>query len=265
MFWGRIIGAIIGYTVSANPLGALIGFGLGLYFDRGLSAVFQQNISGMGGNNDALKSLFMQLLFTSLGQIAKADGHVSQSEVDHTEKVIKDFSLDEGNRQQAIAWFQQGAKQDNNYQSLMDEFAKLSAHQPQLKQVLLEIVISLAMADGELHHSEEVILLDIAKRLGVAQAAFQQLLDRLKGQQHFAHAPANDRQQLQNAYQALGTNEAASDSEVKKAYRRLMSEHHPDKLMAQGVPDDAIKLATQKSQTIQAAYDLIKKTRKAND
>ncbi|MGJ8687769.1 MAG: DnaJ domain-containing protein, partial [Spongiibacteraceae bacterium] len=68
-------------------------------------------------------------------------------------------------------------------------------------------------------------------------------------------------QALQDAYKAIGVEETASDAELKKAYRRLMSEHHPDKLIAKGVPEDMIKMATEKSQEIQAAYEMIKKSR----
>jgi len=60
----------------------------------------------------------------------------------------------------------------------------------------------------------------------------------------------------------LKVSEAASDTEIKKAYRKLISEYHPDKLMGQGVPEDMIKVATERSQKVQTAYDLIKKTRK---
>ena len=64
------------------------------------------------------------------------------------------------------------------------------------------------------------------------------------------------------AYEALGITEQTSDKDAKRAYRKLMSEYHPDKLMGQGVPDDMIKVATERSQEVQAAYDLIKKSRK---
>ena len=68
--------------------------------------------------------------------------------------------------------------------------------------------------------------------------------------------------ELGNAYQALGVTSSESDREIKKAYRKLMSQHHPDKLIAQGVPEDMIKVGTEKAQEIQAAYDLIKTSRK---
>jgi DnaJ like chaperone protein len=75
-------------------------------------------------------------------------------------------------------------------------------------------------------------------------------------------SPRSSADELSSAYDALGVSSSASDSEVKKAYRKLMSQYHPDKLMGQGVPDDMLKAATERSQEVQAAYDVIKTSRK---
>ena len=74
---------------------------------------------------------------------------------------------------------------------------------------------------------------------------------------------ATARTSLKDAYRLLGVSDGASDAELKKAYRRLMSQHHPDKLVAKGLPEQMVKDATEKTQQIKAAYELIRKSRDA--
>ena len=84
----------------------------------------------------------------------------------------------------------------------------------------------------------------------------------VEAQSHFHEPPsASAEDQLADAYQALGVDPSCTDKELKRAYRRLMSEHHPDKLIARGVPESMMKVATEKAQEIQAAYELVRKQR----
>ncbi|KZZ15482.1 hypothetical protein A3751_17250 [Oleiphilus sp. HI0080] len=71
----------------------------------------------------------------------------------------------------------------------------------------------------------------------------------------------NSASQLEEAYDVLGLEKECSDQELKRAYRRLMSQHHPDKLVAKGLPEEMMKLATEKTQQIKEAYELVKRNR----
>jgi DnaJ like chaperone protein len=133
-------------------------------------------------------------------------------------------------------------------------------------------LIVMALADGQLAQVERDILQDIAKQLGFNQLEFNRLLDMVisqtqfsRGGQQYSQHNSGSRQQsassIQQAYKALGVSADASDQEVKRAYRKLMSQYHPDKLMGQGVPEDMINVATEQAKEIQLAYDLIKKQR----
>ena len=125
--------------------------------------------------------------------------------------------------------------------------------------MFLEIQITTALADGKLHPDEHALLNKIGATLGFSSAQIDHLLRFASGTSHTAQHKS---QTLDDAYGILGITTSASDDEVKKAYRRLMNQHHPDKLVAKGLPEEMMKLATEKTQEIRKAYDLIKSNRK---
>lgn len=268
--FGRLLGSVFVYLAFKNPIGLLIGFAIGYFFDRAMKNVFEENKvlsveeqQDQPYNVEAAREQFMQLLFSGLGYLAKADGRVCEQEIEHAEKIIVDLGIDKQYRDTCIAWFQQGVENgiDNN---LIHALNELAPHRPDLIPVLIEMLISLALADGHLDDAELGILKDIASQLGVDAQAFSHLLGRIKAQMQFEGDDLKTEKDLGAAYDALGVDAWVDDDGLKKAYRRLMSQHHPDKLMAQGVPEEAIKLATEKSQAIQNAYDLIKTHRRQN-
>jgi DnaJ like chaperone protein len=174
------------------------------------------------------------------------------------------MGLTDEHRKQAIALFKEGAESGFSIDDVMIRFQSRCGRYHQLQQVLLEYVFHIAFADGELHSAERQSLEKIAAWLGVRDSAFDRLLQMYQAQFGFAQGgpgPRGSINQLSEAFKALGLDESASDREVKRAYRKLMSQHHPDKLIAQGVPEDMLKVATEKAQEIRAAYDLILKER----
>jgi DnaJ like chaperone protein len=133
--------------------------------------------------------------------------------------------------------------------------------------MLLTYLIVMALADGRIDDSEHRLLLEIAQQLRFSQTEFEQLLKMVLGQTQFGGGSGRQTSQrssasaLSDAYQALGVQASDTDQQIKRAYRKLMSQHHPDKLMGQGVPEDMIQVATEKAKEIQLAYDLIKQQR----
>ncbi|WP_019528694.1 co-chaperone DjlA [Dasania marina] len=262
MIVGKIIGAVLGFTV-AGPFGALLGLMAGHFFDRGLGQAMGFDYQA---NRVQQQQLFFDTVFKVMGHLAKADGHISKEEVSQAEQLMTRLGLSAEHRQQAIELFQQGAKPEFNLQQSIAQFVEKGGRSHNLPALLLEFLFTIAMADGELHPNEKEILANVAGYMGIGSRQFEQLLAMLMAQQHF-HQGAGGQQQtsandLDKAYTALGLEKTVSDKDLKHAYRKLMSAHHPDKLIAQGVPEDMMKVATEKAQDIQVAYDLIKKSRK---
>ena len=257
---GKIIGGIIGF-LTLNVPGLILGIIVGHFFDKGLRQV------GMGLSPEQKRELehrFINTLFPLLGHMAKADGRISQEEIDHTENLMSKYGMTEEHRSQAINLFKIGTESIFTPASVVKDFYSATQTFPDLRRVLLTYLIGIAMADGELHPKEAEALREIAAGLGFAGAAFDQLLAMLRAQDQFrGHTAPPSGSELSTAYAALGVAKTATDAEVKKAYRKLMSENHPDKLMGQGVPDDMVKMATERAQEVQRAYDLVRKSRKS--
>ena len=253
----KLIGVIAGYLLFGF-FGALCGLFAGSMIDR-------MKAYGSGGMNplqNALRqAVFLETVFISMGKLAKADGHVSQGEIDHVEQFMQKLGMTSAHRLQAIAWFKQGTHPGFDLGPTYQRFMAVCGSTRNLRQVLLAYLIVMAMADGVFHPAEEILLTDIASRLGYSQAAFRQMLEMVLNQSRFSGAETHSASALDNAYKALGVTSESSDQEIKRAYRKLMSQYHPDKLMGQGVPPDMIAVATEQAKEIQLAHDLIKKVR----
>jgi DnaJ like chaperone protein len=253
----KLIGVFAGYYFFGF-FGALFGLFVGSIFDR-------VRVYGSGGvnplQNGLRRAVFLETVFISMGKLAKADGHVSQDEIDHVEQFMQKLGMTAEHRQQAIALFKQGATADFDIAPTYQQFMAVCGHTKNLKDVLLVYLIVMALADGHFHPAEEALLTDIAGRLGYGPAAFKQMLDMVLNQSHFAAGQATTAAALEDAYKALGVTKDSSDAEIKRAYRKLMSQYHPDKLIGQGMPEDMIAMATEQAKEIQLAHDLIKKYR----
>ena len=253
----KIIGVVLGY-LAWGFFGAFLGYFLGSSIDRAMSY-------GIGGINPLSarqrQEVFLETVFALMGKLAKSDGHISQDEINHVEQFITQMGMSSEHRQRAITQFKLGAETNFDIEPTLNQFMSHCGHTLNLKQVLLMYLIVMALADGRIDPAELALLEKIALRLGYSPAEFRQLLDMVRNQSHFSHGQPTSASALSDAYKALGVSEKATDQEVKRAYRKLMSQYHPDKLMGQGVPEDMIKVATKQAQEIQVAYDLIKKQR----
>lgn len=257
-WWGKVIGGTFGF-VMGGPLGAVLGAALGNYFDNGLDGIGAEPLGGPR-SNERTQTAFFTAVFSLMGYIAKADGKVSRDEISLAEQVMGQMQLQTAQRKIAIKLFDQGKKDDFPYQAVLAQFKRECGRSRNLIQMFLEILTATALADGTMAQSERRILESMALSLGWSKNDFDQLVMRLSAQFRFDGdvAPAD---RLKDAYKVLAIESTADDATVKKAYRKLMSQHHPDKLVSKGLPEEMMEMAKKKTQEIKSAYDTIMASR----
>jgi DnaJ like chaperone protein len=259
-WWGKLIGGAFGYMLG-GPLGALLGAALGNKFDQGFKGVMLDESLG-SGDTERVQTAFFTATFSIMGHLAKADGRVSEDEIALARHIMAQMSLDAAQRKIAIKLFAEGKQDDFPLDEVLEQFRRECHRRRNLIQMFVEVLIATAMADGKLDSAEKKLLLHIGGQLGFSRQQFEQLIAMVQAQQQYAGGEAVKRgPSLKDAYAVLGVEKGVSDAEVKKAYRRLMNQHHPDKLVSKGLPEEMMVLAKEKSQEIRAAYDQIKAAR----
>lgn len=268
MTWtGKLIGALIGYWLGRWS-GLMIGLFLGHLYDVNRRRLESQWFGR--APRDRLEEVFFRTTFGVMGHLAKADGRVSEAEIAMAEHVMARIALTPEQRRSAIRWFTEGKNPDFPLDQTLDEFRSLFRWRQGAVLMFLEIQLQAALADQTLRPEQDRLLRHILDRLGFPPQTLDQLLVRMRGARHYyeyarsGQARRAAQPSLADAYAVLGVPESATDAVVKRAYRKLMSQHHPDKLSAKGVPEEMLNLAKEKVQEINLAYDQIMKLRQRN-
>lgn len=250
-----IIGALLGAAFGGLP-GLLLGGLIGYVASIGL----QQRIVG---SLRVAQSALLDSTFSIMGALCKADSVVTRDEIKTVEQIFRMLNLHGELRENAKAAFNRGKQPDFSLDAAVDQFAQISHGRRPLVSLFLQLQCMAVAADGRVDPAEHAMLVRIAKRLNLGEADVMQLEALLRaataGPSAGPAAPARDR--LADAYTALGVSPEASPAEIKRAYRRLISQNHPDKLASRGLPESMRAVAEERSREINAAYDLIKEAR----
>jgi DnaJ like chaperone protein len=279
MIFGKLLGAFFGFLLG-GPFGFVLGMAIGHFFDKGLREnTNQQSLFGFSfpksSNLAAIQTAFFQNTFLVMGYIAKSDGRVSQAEIRYARTIMDQLGLNADQVQQAIQFFNEGKSGQFPMKHNLEQLYYLCQGNTMLLQLFVELQIKAALADGVIHAHSLDVLKSVAKYLGIPSHIIDVLVRQVyaanqyqsqgQGQyqrqhqyrQQYQARPQEAKIELKDAYAFLGVNANADAKEIKKAYRKLISQHHPDKLIAKGLPENMIKLATEKTQKIQKAYEHI--------
>jgi len=249
--WGKVIGGVAGFALG-GPLGAILGTVAGHAVDkiRAEEAAAAYGAIPGGAENAQRQAAFTTAIIVLSAKMAKADGQVTREEVDAFKAV---FQIPP-HEMAAVGQVFDEAKQDaGGFEPYAEQISQLFQHQPQVMEELIGALFHIAMADGVFHPGEEAYLKRVALIFGFTEHEF----DRLKA----IHLQGIGGEDEADPYAILDVAHDATDDEIKKVYRKLVVENHPDKLTAQGLPQEFIDLANEKLATINAAYDRIQKQR----
>jgi len=259
-WWGKIIGGAFGYMLG-GPLGALLGATLGHHYDT------QTPRSGnldSPSTRERTQTAFFTAAFSTMGCVCKADGRVSEDEIQLARMVMDRMALNAEQRRWAMDLFREGKRADFPWEQVLIQLREECHQDRSLLSMFIEIQLSAALADGPLTAQEDAMLRRICSRLEMSVYDYDQLLARARATARQSNAGRRNRDlSLEDAYAILGVLSSATDEEVKQAYRRLLSQHHPDKLAGQGLPEEMMKIATEKTQEIRRAYERVQLTRGA--
>lgn len=267
-WWGKLLGGTLGYVLG-GPLGAMLGAALGHTLDKSVDRVALEHGHGYThADQERIQTAFFTATFSVMGHLAKVDGRVSEDEIELARAVMERMDLTPEHKKTAIRLFNEGKRGDFPLDEVLDQFRRECHRRHNLMRMFLEIQVNAAYADGVMHKNEKRLLLYMCEQLGISRFEFAQIDMMVRARYQAAGAgraragsgTARTRS-LKDAYAVLGVTQQANNDEVKKAYRRLMNRHHPDKLVAKGLPEEMMKMASEKTYEIKSAYDQIRAAR----
>ena len=267
IWWGKVLCACLGFLL-AGPVGAFFGVFVGNLFDRGLVEHFANPLWHFHvEKRPAVKTLFLSATFSTLGHIAKADGRVTEQEIQMAKTLMRNMNLNREQQKLAQHYFNEGKKEQFNLNKLLESLQTAAHDNPNLLQLFINTQYKAAQLNG-LTDKKIRIMNTILSYMHCApihkqtrfnddfyhQSSYRQHSSSRPGQEYDR---SNQNNTLASAYTILQVQPTSTKQEVKQAYRRLISRNHPDKLIAQGMSKEKIKLANEKTQIIRKAYEQI--------
>jgi DnaJ like chaperone protein len=258
MQWkGKVLGGIFGSILG--PIGAAFGVLLGHQYDRFME---EEDSADAGGDPQLISAVFFRSTFAMMGCVAKADGRVSEGEIQAARGIMRHLRLTPDQVQAAIRFFNEGKQPDFELERTMRELKQVCGRRHDLLRYFIEMQMSAALQGSNLQGPGRPLLHRAAQWLGLSVFEIAHLEAVLRIQAGARpEMPSQSGVRLSAAYQVLEIEQTVTDAEVVKAYRRQMSRNHPDKLVANGLPPSMMEIAKEKTQRIREAYEVIRKHR----
>ncbi len=248
MGWmGKLVGGTIGFALG-GPLGAIFGAAFGHAFDTGSEL-------DTSGNRPRLSTVeqhqltFFVAAFSMLAKLAQADGQVTKEEIDSIESFMeRDLRLNAESRNAAVNIFRTALNAPGTFADFAHQFYGQFHHQPQMLELMIDILLRVAVSDGSLAQGEESLILSAVNTFNFSTGRYEQMKSQ------YIHT-------ADKAYAVLGCSPDDDDDQVKRCYRQRAHEYHPDKIAAKGLPDEFNRFAHDKFREIQEAWEQVKAAR----
>ena len=240
--WGKVIGGVAGFALG-GPLGAVLGAAFGHAVDRSKS---RGNMNWHAQPVQNKQTAFTIGVIVLSAKMAKADGQVTRDEIDVFKRI---FQIPANDMRDVGTLFNEARRDAEGYRPYAAQIGAMFANDPAVLENLLGGLFQIAMADGVMHPKEMTFLKNVAAAFGLDDTAFERIRNSFLEDDHC------------DAYEVLGVTRSDSDADIKKAYRRLIKEHHPDTLIAKGMPQEFIDIANETMAAINDAYEKIEKDR----
>ena len=241
--WGRVIGGAAGFALG-GPIGAILGVMAGGAFDRRSKSRSSFNFNQI--NNDQKQQIFTLSFIILSAKLAKSDGQVTDDEI----RAFKDkFKVPKSEMPKVAKIFNEAKKDTYGYKQIANQVGNLFSNNKILLEELLNNLFYIAASDGNISISEVDLLRSVSKSFKFTEKDFQRIFQ------------ANLNNSLSDPYKVLGVNRNSTDLEIRKKWIKLNKEHHPDNLIAKGMPKEFIKQSNKELTAINIAYDKIKEIR----
>ena len=249
--WGKVIGGVAGFALG-GPLGAMMGVMAGNIYDKKRKiSPSHQGIHNQQKQYEEISSQEKQHIFalsviTLTAKLAKADGAVTQDEI----QVFKaKFKIPPHEEEQVLKIFNEAQKTVYGFESIAQQVGELFQDNHEILEEILNNLFYVAEADGKISESELNFLKTVSSIFKFDESTFQRIYQ----------ARLNDKES--DPYKVLGVKLTDNEETIKKAWIRLTKKHHPDNLVAKGMPPEFIEQATKETSSINSAYDKITKQR----
>ncbi len=248
MGWlGKIIGGTIGFALG-GPLGAVAGAVFGHTFDTQDRNYLEGGYHTLSREETSQMTFFVAA-FSMLAKMVQADGQIRKEELDTIEKFMQqDLKLDPHSSQVASNIFQAALNSHVSFEQFASQFYQHFQYQPQMLDLMLDILLRVAQADGTLAPSEEALILSATQIFNFSGDHYNRIKSRY----------IDD---MDRYYATLQCRPDSPEEEIKRQYRKMVQEYHPDKIASKGLPDEFTQFAGDKFREIQEAYEKIKQQR----
>jgi DnaJ like chaperone protein len=256
--WGKLAGGLLGFMFG-QWMGAAVGLLLGHQFDVGLAR--QRDARASSDSARRVQYEFFTAAFAVMGFVAKSDGRVSEEEIRVAREVMQRMQLSEEQKRSAIHLFNEGKQPDFALEDSLQRLFETARRHPDVLRSFMEVQLQAALADGEIHAEQRRVLLRACAVFGIPRSELERLELLVRRHGHSQPVSSTPAERLAECYRLLGVDRHASDGTVKQAYRRLMSQNHPDKLASRELPEEMVRLAEERTRQIREAYDVVRTAR----